>query len=198
MLARPPLAAFELPPVTFVSELAFRFRTCVAFWPSSCSCPFWQWPSQLLPPPKNRKKRRSKAGPDVAVCTTIAERKAASVDPVSADPASAVPEAMAPVLVGGFGPGLGGGQYGSAFNQGGSFQTGAEGNRYGQGGFNYNVGGSKRRDYGNVQTYGDRESFGLNQNEGANRATGQSSFGNEYKNQEQGSGGQQFSSGFSG
>ncbi|KAL3210305.1 hypothetical protein MRX96_008826 [Rhipicephalus microplus] len=65
-------------------------------------------------------------------------------------------------------------------------------------GFNYNVGGSNRREYGNVQTYGDRESFGLSKNEGANRATGQSSFGNEYKNQEQGSGGQQFSSGFSG
>lgn len=108
------------------------------------------------------------------------------------------PGGYGPGFGGGFGPGLGGGQYGSAFNQGGSFQTGAEGNRYGQGGFNYNVGGSKRRDYGNVQTYGDRESFGLSENAGANRATGQSSFGNEYKNQEQGSGGQQFSSGFSG
>lgn len=66
-----------------------RFR-----WPSSCSCPSWQWPSQLLPPLKNRKKRTLKAGPDVAVCTTIVvERKAALVDP-----ASVVPEAMAPVL----------------------------------------------------------------------------------------------------
>ncbi|XP_037269439.2 uncharacterized protein LOC119161185 [Rhipicephalus microplus] len=98
----------------------------------------------------------------------------------------------------GFYPGYGVGAYGSAFNRGGSFGLGSYGNSYGNGGFGYNYGGSNRRDYGHVQTYGDRETFGIAQNAGANRRYGQGSFGNVYKNQAFGAGGNRYGVGYQG
>uniref|UniRef100_A0A4D5RCR3 Putative conserved secreted protein n=1 Tax=Ixodes scapularis TaxID=6945 RepID=A0A4D5RCR3_IXOSC len=93
------------------------------------------------------------------------------------------------------GPGFGGGAFGSGFNRGGSFGVGAQGNQYGQGGFGYNQGGSNRRVYGNTQTYGDRESFGLSSNAGANRRYGQGSFGNRFHQNAGGAGGQSYGAG---
>lgn len=96
----------------------------------------------------------------------------------------------------GFFPGYGVGAYGAGFNRGGSFGLGGYGNAYGNGGYGYNYGGTNRRDYGNVQTYGDRETFGLAQNAGANRRYGQGSFGNAYNNQAHGAGANRYGLGY--
>ncbi|KAK8756174.1 uncharacterized protein LOC144115445 [Amblyomma americanum] len=98
----------------------------------------------------------------------------------------------------GYFPVYGGGAYGAGFNRGGSFGLGSYGNNYGQGGFGYNYGGTNRRDYGNVQTYGDREAFGVSQSAGANRRYGQGSFGNAYNNQAHGAGANSYGAGYQG
>ncbi|KAL1470598.1 hypothetical protein MTO96_004551 [Rhipicephalus appendiculatus] len=91
-------------------------------------------------------------------------------------------------LAGGLHPAYGVRVSGSRIKRGRRIVLGSHGISYGNGVH----GGTDRRDYGHVQTYGDRETFGFVRNPGANRRYGQGSFVNAYNNQAHAGGGDRY------
>ncbi|KAL1421706.1 hypothetical protein MTO96_004090 [Rhipicephalus appendiculatus] len=81
---------------------------------------------------------------------------------------------------------------GSRIKRGRRIVLGSHGISYGNGVH----GGTDRRDYGHVHTYGDRETFGFVRNPSANRRYGQGSYGNAYNNQAHGAGGSRYGVGY--